>query len=70
MNDNEFDDSEKDDDNISNYVVFQVTTKKLADTVATDAITEKKTTSTSNAIAVCEDLDLTNCDDFESKKSD
>ena len=64
--DNEFEDSVKDDDNISNYAVFQVTTKKLAEIVASDVVTEKKTTSTSNAIAIYEDLDPVDCDDFDS----
>ena len=68
--DDEFDDSEEDDDNVSNYVGFPITTKKLVNTVTTYVATLKIKATISDDIAICEESDPKVCEDSKSNKSD
>ena len=64
------DDSDNSDENISNYVIFQATTKKIiADTIKTAVAIEKVAITKSNDIAVCDELDPEHCEDFDSDMS-
>ena len=68
QNINDSNGSEK-DDHVSNYVSFQVTTKKLVDTITTDVATKKMTATISDDITICENSDPKVCEDSNSDKS-
>ena len=70
QSDDEYDDSEEDDDNIRNYAGFQVTIKKLIDIVTIDVAMTKMIATSSDDIAIYENLDPEICEDSESNKSD
>ena len=68
--DNESDDSEEDDNNISNYVVFHATTQKINDTVTLVVPTDQATATTSEVAASSDNSDSSENEDSESDIDD
>ena len=55
--DNKSDNSEEDDNNVSNYVVFHATTQKINDTVPSVVATDQATVTTSEVAASSDNSD-------------
>ena len=64
--DNESDDSEEDDNNVSNYVVFHATSQKINDTVTSVVATDQATATTSEVAASSDNSDSSENEDSES----
>ena len=68
--DNESNDSEEDDNNVSNYVVFHATTPRLDDSVTPIVATDQTTTTISEVVASSDNSDSSKNEDSKSDIDD